>query len=107
MAIRKTKEEVERIIEENYSNYDEEAKNRIRKLLLTPMKEATYETTPEQNAKIAKAIDNCICCKSRSSFARNYMNSNSQDLYRKLKGIRRFTVSDIAIIEQHLDIVLR
>jgi hypothetical protein len=107
MAITKTLEEVNKIIEEKYSHYDEEGKERLRKFLLTPVKETTFYTTVEQNKAIAKAIDGCPCCKSRSKFAENYLGTNSQDLYRKLKGLRRFTVREITIIEEHFDIVLR
>ena len=78
MAIKKTLEEVNKIIEEDYSHYDEEGKERLRKFLLAPVKEATFYTTAEQNEKIAKAIDRCPCCKSRSRFAQDYLGSNSQ-----------------------------
>lgn len=100
-------ENIDKFIEENFAHKDEETKERIRKFMAKKTKAITFDTTPEQNAKIAKAIDDCKHIKSRARFAEEVLGITPHSLYRKIKGIRKWTNDEIALIEQHIGIVLR
>lgn len=100
----KTREEAEKYVNENFPYRDAEAKERIIKFLLRKEKDITVDTTEEQNKMIAKAIDGCPCCNSRTHFATTKLNISSQTLYKKLKGIRKFNITELKIIERHFGI---